>query len=424
MKVFKFGGASIQNPESVRKLAQIIQAEDPHPLVVVVSAMGKTTRGLEAIFQQKVAGQSYAVALQRLYQFHQAMIDHLLVTLRQAAYQALTLWQKQLVATLALPVTDATLDMLYSRVVAGGELLASKLIYYYLQEQHMACTWLDARSYMKTNSGFCNAQVDWTATQHLVKKDFMLLLRQKQVVLTQGFIGSNEAGETTTLGKEASDFTGAILAAALGAQSLTIWKDVPGVMSADPKLFKEATKFDQLSYQAMAEMAFYGAKVVHPKTIQPLAAHNITLYVKPFHRPHEMGTVIAHGSAPVEHPVYILQEDQGLIQLSLDDFTFLDEELLKEVFHQLLQQNLGANMLERSTCKLSICLNDDPCKMKILLAALRQRFKVSYYTQVSLLTVMHQDNSLAQAWLQQKTILLVQQRPGIYQAVFQPEAKA
>ena len=195
-------------------------------------------------------------------------------------------------------------------------------------------------------------------------------------------------------------------------------------MSADPKLFKKATKFDQLSYQAMAEMAFYGAKVVHPKTIQPLAAHNIPLYVKPFHRPHEMGTAIANGPAQVEYPVYILQEDQGLIQLSLDDFTFFDEELLKEVLHQLLQQNLGANMLERSACKLSICLNDDPCKMKILLAAFSQRFKISYHTQVSLLTVMHQYDSLAQAWLQQKTILLAQQRPGIYQAVFQPEAKA
>jgi len=352
MKVFKFGGGCIQNVESVQKLAQIIKSGHPDPLVVVVSAMGKTTRGLEGVFQQKVAGQSYAAGLQRLYQFHQDIIDHFLDTSGQEAYQALALWRKQLEATLALPVTDASLDMLYSRVVAEGDLLASKLIHYHLQEQHVVCAWLDARDYIKTNNRFCNAQVEWTVTQRLIKKDFLPLLGRGQVVLTQGFIGSNEAGETTTLGKEGSDFTGAILAAVLGAQSLTIWKDVPGVMSADPKLFKKVTKFEQLSYQTMEDMSFHGAKVVHPKTIQPLALHDIPLYIRPFHSPHETGTAIANGLAQVTHPIYILQEDQGLLQLSLDDLTFFDEERMKEVFHQLLQQNLSANVLERSARKL------------------------------------------------------------------------
>jgi len=282
MKVFKFGGACIQHPEAVRKLKQFIRSEQLHPLVIVVSAMGKTTEGLEKVFQQRLDAQPYDVAIQRLYRFHQEMIDHLLLTLRQEAYQALALWKEKLVTTLSVPAIDASLDELYSKIVAGGELLASKLIYYYLQEQNVACAWLDARRCIKTNSRFCSAQIDWATTQHWVKKSVNPLLEQNQVVLTQGFIGSNEAGETTTLGKEGSDFTGAILAAVLGAQSLTIWKDVPGIMSADPKLFKQATKFDHISYEAMAEMAFYGAKVLHPKTIQPLAAHNIPLYVRPF----------------------------------------------------------------------------------------------------------------------------------------------
>ncbi|HAN49693.1 MAG TPA: aspartate kinase [Amoebophilaceae bacterium] len=423
MKVFKFGGACIQYPEAVRKLEQFIKSEQPHPLVIVVSAMGKTTKGLEKIFQQRLDAQPYDETLQHLYLFHQEMIDHLLRKLRQEAYQTLALWKEQLVTTLSVPAVDTSLEELYSRIVAEGELLASKIIDYYLQEQNVACAWLDARRCIKTNSRFCNAQVDWAATKHWVKKNVIPLLEKNQVVLTQGFIGSNEAGETTTLGKEGSDFTGAILAAVLRAQSLTIWKDVPGIMSADPKLFKQATKFDHISYEAMAEMAFYGAKVLHPKTIQPLAAHNIPLYVKPFHRPHEAGTEITHGFPQLEHPVYILQKNQGLVHLSREHPTFFDEEHLKEVFHQLTQHNTRVNMLAKSAHTFSICLNADSYRIRTLLAALNQKFQVHYHTPVNLLTIMHQDDSLPKTLLQQETILLGQQRPGVYQAVFQHEPK-
>jgi aspartate kinase len=424
MKVFKFGGACTRNPEAVRKLKQLIKSEQPHPLVVVVSAMGKTTKGLEKVFQQRLDAQPYDATLQHLYRFHQEMIDHLLHKLRQEAYQALALWKEKLVTTLSVPATDASLDKLYSRIVAGGELLASKLIYYYLQEQNVACTWLDARRCIKTNSRFCNAQVDWVATQHWVKKEVSPLLEQKQAVLIQGFIGSNEAEETTTLGKEGSDFTSAILAAVLGAQSLIIWKDVPGVMSADPKFFQQATKFDHISYEAMAEMAFYGAKVLHPKTVQPLAAHNIPLYVRPFHRPHEAGTKIAHGFAQLAHPVYILQKNQVLVHLSREHPTFFDEECLKEVFHQLTQHNTSVNMLAKSAHTLSICLNADSCRIRTLLTALNQKFQVRYHARASLLTVIHQDGNLQQPPPQQRTILLAQQGERIYQAVFQHEAGA
>jgi aspartate kinase len=424
MKIFKFGGACIQHPGAVRRLKQLIEAEQTRPLVIVVSAMGRTTKGLEDVYQQKLADQPYDIAIQRLYRFHQEMIDHLLVTLRQEAYQALTLWVEQLDKTLSAPVVDTSLDKFYSRIVAEGELLASKLIYYYLQEKHVACAWLDARKCIKTNSRFCNAQVDWVATQHWVKKEVGLRLAQNQVVLTQGFIGSNEAGETTTLGKEGSDFTGAILAAVLAAQSLTIWKDVPGIMSADPRLFKEAAKLDHISYKTMAEMAFYGAKVLHPKTIQPLAFHKIPLYVKPFHQPHAKGTEISNGLAQVEHPIYILQEDQGLVQLSMEHLTFFDEECLQEVFYQLAQQHMHTNMLGRSAYQLSICLNADTYRIKTLLAVLNQKFQVHYHIPVSLLTIMHHDDKRPKPLLQQKTILLVQQKPGLYQAVLRHDPKA
>jgi aspartate kinase len=418
MKVFKFGGACVQNPEAVRKLELFIKAEQSHPLVIVVSAMGKTTQGLEDVLLRKVDTQPYDAAVQRLYRFHQDSIDQLLLNSRQEAYQALALWEEQLMTTLAVSAADTASDELYSRVVAGGELLASKLIYYYLRERGVACTWLDARRYIKTNSGFCNAQIDWIATQYLVKKHIAPLLEQGQVVLTQGFIGSNNTEKTTTLGKEGSDFTGAILASVLRAQSLTIWKDVPGIMHADPRLFKKAIKFDRISYKTMAEMAFYGAKVVHPSTIQPLVAHNIPLYVRPFHYPHESGTEISNGVAPIEHPIYILRKNQGLLQLSVDDLIFFDEACLEGIFHQLTQQNIHANMFVKSARTLHICLNADPYKVNTLLTALAQKFRVYYQTHMNLLTIMHHDDSAPKTWLQQKTILLAQQRTGVYQAVF------
>jgi|688.fasta_scaffold30213_3 aspartate kinase len=419
MKVFKFGGACIRHPKAVRKLEQLIEVEQTRPLVIVVSAMGKTTQGLEDVCQQKLATQPYNITLQRLYLFHQEMIDHLLVTLRQEAYQALALWKEQIDKTLSVLVADTSLDSFYSRIVAEGELLASKLIYYYLQEQSVACAWLDARKCIKTNSRFCNAEVDWAATQHWVKKEVGLLLEQNQVVLTQGFIGSNEAGETTTLGKEGSDFTGAILATVLAAQSLTIWKDVPGIMSADPKLFKKATKFDSISYDSMAEMAFYGAKVLHPKTIQPLADHNIPLYVKPFHRPHEAGTEVSNGIAQVAPPIYILQKNQGLVQLSWGLPMSFDEEYMKEVLHQLTQHDARVHMLAKSAHTLSICLDADSRRITTLLAALNREFKVHYHEHANLLTVIHQGEKMQETLLQHKTILLAQQGDRIYQVVFQ-----
>jgi aspartate kinase len=425
MKVFKFGGACIQHPESVRTLEQLITSEQSRPLIVVVSAMGKTTQDLEDIFQKKVAAQPYDVAIQRLYRFHQGMIDHLLLNLRQEAYQALVLWQEQLAATLSCAAADDTLlDRLYSKVVAGGELIASQLIYYYLQERNMTCAWLDARKCIKTNNEFYNAQVDWTATQHWVKESISPLLKKKQVILTQGFIGSNDTGETTTLGKEGSDFTGAVLASVLGARSLTIWKDVPGIMNADPKLFKKVTKFEHISYKAMAEMAFYGARVLHPKTIQPLAAHHIPLYVKPFHSSHETGTEIGDGLARIAHPIYTIQKDQVLAQLSLEDLTFFDEECLKKVLQQLTENNMRTNILERSAYTLSICLDEEPRKTSALLAALNQKFRVRHHVGVHLLTVIGQHHRLPKTLLERKTILLARQSEGIYQVAFQHQEQA
>ncbi|MCG8340559.1 MAG: aspartate kinase, partial [Cytophagales bacterium] len=277
MQVFKFGGASIQSAEAVRKAANIIQIHEGTPLVVVISAMGKTTCALEAILQKKMDNQPYKEEIQQRYFYHQNIARSLLVKLKQKVHHELIQWQEQLIKVLSPTLIPHLFDKLYDKFVAHGELIASKIIYYYLKEQEIPCEWVDARRYIRTNSKFRNAQVDWKTTHDLVRSAFPPLLQQKKVVITQGFIGRDENRQTTTLGKEGSDFTGAIVAAILEATSLTIWKDVPGIMNADPKEFDNTIRFDQVSYKEMAEMAFYGAKVVHPKTIQPLGSKDIPL---------------------------------------------------------------------------------------------------------------------------------------------------
>jgi len=418
MKVFKFGGASIQTPETVRQLIAILAEQQAQRLVIVVSAMGKTTQALETAFRQSVTNQPYIATIEQTYLFHQFIVDGLLNTSARQVSQELLQWKDQLIKSLQITHLADELDELYSSLVAWGEVIASKIIYHYLQEQGITCAWLDARQYIKTNYGFRNARVDWASTQSLVKKDFGPLLAQKGWILTQGFIGSNGAGATTTLGKEGSDFTGAILAAVLGAQSLTIWKDVPGIMSADPKLFEDAVKFEQLSYQEMAKMAFYGAQVVHPQTIWPLAKQDIPLYVKPFDDRHAAGTIVFNGGAQVAQPIYILREDQCLIRLTLCDFTFLDEQQLSMVFEQLARLGIKVNVLERTAYSLSLCLHADFIKVSALSASLQSRFEIHCASPVSLLTVMYYTGELPRHVLQGKSILLEQQCQELYQVVF------
>lgn len=408
----------MQSPEAIQQLAAIVAEQQGQPLIIVVSALGKTTRTLEAIFEQKLAKHPYEATIEEIYLFHQCIIDRLLSTSAAKAWQALMQGKEQLCQVLRGTPSPDALDKLYSSLVVWGEIMASQIIHYYLQEQALPCVWLDARQYIKTNRGFRNAQVDWDSTQSLVRKGFMPLLAKKKWILTQGFIGSDEAGASTTLGKEGSDFTGAILAAALGAQSLTIWKDVPGIMSGDPKLLRDAVKLEQLSYQEMAKMAFYGAQVVHPQTIQPLARQDIPLYVKPLHDRHGKGTVVWNGRPQVACPVYSLLSGQCLVRLTLCDFTFLDEQLLSIIFTQLAKLGMQVNMLARTAYALSLCLHNDLIKLKALSEVLRPRFKVHCERPVSLLTGMHCPGKLPASLLQGQTILLEQQCQELYQVAF------
>lgn len=418
MKIFKFGGASLQHADAIKQLPQIIHAHSNQPLVLVVSAMGKTTQGLEQIFQHKINNQPYEKAIEEVFSYHQTILKNLLGPTCQPALQMLTVWRKQLAQVLQPTYNEDTLDKHYSSLVALGEVLSSQIVHYYLQSQAMDCIWLDARLSIKTQQGFRDAAIDWKATQNLVTQNFLPLVSKNAVLLTQGFIGSNQNGATTTLGKEGSDFTGAILATILGAESLTIWKDVPGIMNADPKIFSDAIQFEQLSYESMAKMAFHGAQVVHPQTIKPLAEKDIPLYVKPFSNWQATGTLVKNGHLHLKHPIYMLKKDQCLMQVRLQGLTFLNEQHLSTIFKYLAELGIKVNALEKSAYYLLICLNNDFIRLKNLVSILEKEFILQEDSPVNLLTILHQASGLRPKYLEDKTILLEQQHQDLYQAIF------
>ncbi|ACE05792.1 hypothetical protein Aasi_0369 [Candidatus Amoebophilus asiaticus 5a2] len=419
MEIFKFGGASLQNPVAIRQLAKIINKYSGQSLVIVVSAMGKITQSLEKILEQYLHNQAYESAIEEVYLFHKNIIQALLEDTCSPLETALQTWRQQLIQDLTTTNLPEELEKLYSKVVAWGEILSSKIVYHYLIHVGIHLTWVDARQYIKTKPGFINAQLDEPYTKALVQNKLKPMLAQGKFILTQGFIGSDQSGETTTLGKEGSDFTGAILAAALEASSLTIWKDVPGIMNADPKVFKNTTQFQELSYETMAKMSFYGAQVVHPKTIYPLAAQDIPLYIRPFYNHQAVGTIVnSKVQAPIDIPIYILRKEQVLIKVSVGDFIFFEEKHLSMLCEELDKLALRINFLEKTPYDVSICLNNESIKIDKILAILQNGFNIAIQTPVQILTVIGQIQPADLNFLQEKNILTKQYNSSVYQVVF------
>ena len=424
--VHKFGGGVLRDAAAIRKLCEIVHAERPN--VIVVSALGKTTKALEAIFQQSVAGQDYTEAVEALCAFHQDLMAQLFAGEEALSATMLAALRQELVETLASAPRLASTDELYSAVVSWGELIAVQIVQRSLQKtlgphevSRGEYVWLDARSYIVTQGEMCNAQIDWPATEAAATTTFTRHIAAGRCVLIQGFVGRHAAA-TTTLGKEGSDFTAAVMAALLGAAGVTIWKDVPGVMSADPRIFKDARLLDQLSYCDLAEMAFYGAKVVHARTLQPLAAHGIPLYVKSFHNPQAPGTVVTDQVPASPQPFYVLKEDQCLLKLCLPGLQLFEEKHCEQLFAELHRHGMQANCLVRGAHSLVACLPQDVCKSASLLAALDQQFEVQCQAPVSLLTAVYALDEAARELLQGSTILMTQQCQEIYQVVFQAAA--
>jgi aspartate kinase len=402
MKVFKFGGASVKSAAGVRNIASIIRSFSSEKLLVVISAMGKTTDALERLVALARARKDYTPELTPIRQYHDAMAVEL-INDTSAAQAHLAELFAELETALQRTGDD---DMIYDQVVSFGEILSTSIIRHFLQEQGFNTQWIDARSYVATDATFREGKVDWKKTEQQVQP--LKAILDKHIIITQGFIGRTPEGLTTTLGREGSDFSAAIFASCLRAQSVTIWKDVPGVMNADPKRLPNATVFEELPFREAAEMTYYGANVIHPKTIKPLANKNIPLYVKNFTDPTLPGTKIHECQVDNLPPLIVFKENQCLIYCKVTDYTFISEEQLSSIFHALTELDIRLNVLQNSAISFSFCIDYRESKLFKLIEKLQKNFEVYYNLGLTLITIKNYDEKTFEAYRKRPGVLLEQ----------------
>ncbi|WP_378185840.1 aspartate kinase [Aquimarina sp. W85] len=413
MKVFKFGGASTKDAEGIKHIANLLAAYNKEPLLLVISAMGKTTNALEAILE------AYLKKEEKLTGLIAALKDYhieIVTTLFEKKPNPVTKLIDGLFHDLKLTLSrnkSTQYDFIYDQIIGYGELMSSTILSAYLNERGCINKWIDARELIKTDSVYRDAGVLWEETQQRIRT-----LSPKTWYLTQGFIGSDVNNFTTTLGREGSDYTASILAYCLNATSVTIWKDVPGVLTADPRLFKEPQLLSHISYEEAIELAFYGASVIHPKTLQPLQRKEIPLFVKSFIEPEKSGTIVKKGTslAPVL-PCYIVKRNQILVSLSARDFSFIVEDNIGELFNLFHLHQLKVGLIQNSAISFSVCLDNKFNSFEVLLQQLRAKFKVSFQKDVTLYTIRHFDQNAIIKLEQNKDILLKQLTKETYQMV-------
>lgn len=355
MKVYKFGGASVKDAAGVRNLLDIVK--DESDLFIIVSAMGKTTNALEGVFTAIQQG-NQALALERVeecYAYHRAIIDELMgadITIEQM--NILFAQLRNTVRNTIYRSSDA--ELWYDTIVAYGELISTTIISNYLNGHGVANKWVDMRRAFLTEQRHKDANVNIDATAVRLKRE--IDKAEVNIFVGQGFIGGAPDGTTTTLGREGSDYSAAVVANILGAESMSVWKDVDGVLNADPKIFPDAVKIDELHYLDAIELAYSGAQIIHPKTIKPLQNKNIPLYVRPFGDKRKPGTVIRTVLAPVEVPILILKKDQVLLTLRSRDFSFVLEEKFSTIFSITDKFRLKVNLIHNSAVQLSLCVDN------------------------------------------------------------------
>ncbi len=404
MNVFKFGGASVKDAAGIKNVVDVLKQVGHDEVLLVVSAMGKTTNALEVVvknyFDKSPALQS---SVQEVKKYHnQIALD--LFEESHAAFQTLNGFFGELDYFLSHNKSP-NYNFVYDQIVSYGEILSTAIVAHYLNLSGISNQWLDVRTIIKTNATYRDAEVNWEQTQ----KNCSKFIRKKQAYITQGFLGSDENNFTTTLGREGSDYTAAILAYCLNAESVTIWKDVPGVLNADPRYFENAQLLSQISYREAIELAFYGASVIHPKTLQPLQKKEIPLFVKSFLNPLLPGTSVSKGADLVPQlPCFIVKKNQLLVSLSSIDFSFIMEENISEIFSLLHQFNMKVSLIQNSAISFSVCVEDKFVNFAALRTALSKKFKVAYNENVSLYTIRHFDEQAAQMVAQNKTVLLKQ----------------
>jgi aspartate kinase len=416
MKVFKFGGASVNSVERIHNVASIIKKYAGEKLLIVISAMGKTTNALEGVVNAFYNGNKEEAL--HLFEDIKGQHTELAIALNTDAASQLADFYTE-VEWLLHDKPVRGFDYYYDQVVCIGELLSTAIISHFLNRQGIHNQWVDVRDIMRTDNTFRDARIDWTVTGEKAASQLLPLLNEHGLVITQGFIGATDENESTTLGREGSDYTAAVFANLLDADSQTIWKDVQGVMNADPKLYPNAQWIQELSYREVIEMAYYGAQVIHPKTIKPLQNKNIPLLVKSFLHPDERGTRIQNHSTAHLPPIIVYKFKQVLIELTSKDFSFVSEGLNYEVykifgalkFKPTLSQNAAITMLR--------VVDDQPEKVEQFALEAAQLFDVSVTKNLTLLTVRHYNEAVYSELIRDKTVLLRQQTTETIQLLMQ-----
>ncbi|MEW6468535.1 MAG: aspartate kinase [Bacteroidota bacterium] len=401
MRVFKFGGASVKDAAAVRNVAEIMKRFPGPDAIVVVSAMGKTTNDLEALadafyYRKKDTEHIF----DKILSYHYGILNALFPGKDHAVYrdieESFGILEAEIEKEAALPY-----DQVYDQIVCMGELISSRIVSAYLNEAKVKNRWLDVRDVIRTDSTYREGKVNWELTEKLAREKL-----GEGITVTQGFLGGTPENYTTTLGREGSDYSAAILAYCTDADDVTIWKDVPGVLNADPKWFDDTRLIEQLSYQDAIELSYYGATVIHPKTLKPLQNKKIPLYVRSFLDPGKMGTVISEQQLQLPIPCFIFKVNQVLISISPKDFSFIVEENLSDIFRLFSQQGIKINTMQNSALSFSVCVENDLRKLPQLIETLRKKFRVLYNDQVELVTIRYYDQATIDRVTAGKNILL------------------
>jgi aspartate kinase len=407
MKVFKFGGASINSIERIKNVAAIIQSFKGDKIFVIISAMGKTTNALEKVAEAFFDG-NREEALQL---FAGIKNDHNEVAAQLGVTDAAAGIVKDIYTEIEWLLYDKPVrdyDYYYDQIVCSGELLSTAIVSSYLNSIELPNNWLDVRDIFRTDDNFRDATIDWAFTQQKVTEVILPIFSETDIILTQGFIGATDENESTTLGREGSDYSAAIFANMLEAESQTIWKDVEGVMNADPKKFADATFISELSYNEVIEMAYYGAQVIHPKTIKPLQNKGIPLHVRCFLLPQLKGTIISNQPVHNLPPIIVVKDKQVLMQMSSKDFSFIGETGVSSLYKLFTETKISPNITQSGAISMLCSFDDKPDRIEKLALAASKLFEVTVEKNISLLTIRHYNDAIVQQMTAGKNILLLQ----------------
>jgi len=416
MKIYKFGGASVKDAKGVKNVAKVLQKVGYDDILIVISAMGKMTNAFENMtnaYYYKSDELPFLIDQVRAY--HYEIATELFKDKKHKIFSEIEL---EFTAMTKFMISNKSTDYnyVYDQIVPVAELISTKIVSFYLNDIQIVNSWIDVRNYIKTNNDYRDAKVDWNLTEQNIKANIL----KNTLYITQGFLAGEIKGNSSTLGREGSDYSAGIFAYCLDAESLTIWKDVEGVLNADPRYFKETELLRQISYTEAIELAFYGASVIHPKTLQPLQKKEIPLFVKSFIIPESNGTKVSRGAHILpETPCFIVKKEQILLSISSIDFSFIVERNISEIFDLLHKYKMKVNLIQNSAISFSVCMDDKYNRFDELLDRLENKFKIDFYKEVSLYTIRHFDENAIAKIENNSNVLLKQLTKETVQIVIQ-----